>query len=107
MLSTSAALPAERIPASLNEVEYIILIEETLTSVGTYGNGGAAKRRDYTVSLIHCPDGEVLGKSYPVEGEDPPRAINENQPGGTGDPPEAGKLASELELALSWISREK
>lgn len=107
MLSASAALPAERIPVSLSEVEYIILIEETLTSVGTYENGGTAKRRDYTVSLIHCPDGEVLGKSYPVEGEDPPRAINENQPGGTGDPPEAGKLATELELALSWISREK
>ena len=107
MLGASAALPAEYIPQSLKEVEYVILIEETLTPVGTYTNGGTAKRRDYTVSLIHCPGGEVLGKSYPVEGEDPPRAINENQPGGTGDPPEAGKLATELELALSWISRSQ
>lgn len=107
MLSASAALPAERIPASLDEVEYIILIEEALTPVGTYTNGSAAKRRDHTVSLIHCPDGEVLGKSQPVEGENPPRAINENQTGGTGDPPEPGSVATALEAALSWLSRQK
>ena len=107
MLGASAALPAERIPASLGEVEYIILIEETLTPVGTYTNGGTAKRRDYTVSLVHCPDGEVLGKSRPVQGGDPPRAINENQTGGVGDPPEPGSVATELERALSWISREE
>lgn len=107
LLSASAALPAERIPTSLSEVEYIILIEETLTSVGTYANGGKAERRDYTFSLIHCPDGEVLGKSYPIEGEDPPRTINENQSGGTGAPPESDKIATELDLALSWISREE
>lgn len=107
LLSASAALPAERIPTSLSEVEYIILIEETLTSVGTYENGSTAKRRNYTFSLIHCPDGEVLGKSYPIEGEDPPSAINENQSGGTGAPPEPDQIATELELALSWISREE
>ena len=107
MLSASAALPAERIPKSLGEVEYVILIEETLTPVGTYTNGGTAKRRDYTISLIRCPDGEVIGKSQPVEGGNPPRAINENQPGGTGNPPEPGSLATALERALSWISREK
>ena len=106
MLSASAALPAERIPTSLSEVEYVILIEETLTPVGTYTNGGTAERRDYTVSLIHCPDGEVLGQSQPVQGGNPPRAINENQPGGTGDPPEPDSLATALERALSWISRE-
>lgn len=105
LLSASAALPSKRIPTSLDEVEYVILIEETRTPVGTYTNGGKAKRRDYTISLIHCPDGEVICMSQPVEGGNPPRAINENQPGGIGEPPEPGNVASELVMALSWIDR--
>lgn len=103
MLSASAALPAERIPTSLSEVEYVILIEKTRTHVGAYTNGGSAERRDYTVSLIHCPDGEVIEKSQLIVGGDPPRAINENQSVGVGEPPQPGSVASALSAALSWI----
>lgn len=106
MLGASAALPTSLIPASLDEVEYVIMIDETLTSVGTYTNGAAAKRCDYTVSLIRYPGGEELSRSSPIEGERPPQAINENQSGGTGDPPEADSVATALEAALSWLSRE-
>ncbi len=106
-LGASAALPDEYIPASLDEVEYIILMEETNTPDGSYANGATAYRCDYVVSLIHCPDGQVLGKSYPIEGERPPQVINENQPGGTGDPPSPEKIATEICLALSWITRSE
>ena len=105
MLGASAALPAERIPKSLEEVEYVIFIEETHTPVGTYTSGATAERRDYTISMIHCPDGEVIFKSQPVLGGDPPRAINENQPGGVGDAPAPGSVATELVSALLRLDR--
>jgi len=103
MFGASAALPIVLIPSSLDEVEYLIVIDETRTPVGTYTNGEKATRLDYIVSLIHYPSGEKIYESNPIQGGSPPRAINENQSGGVGDPPDPVEIATELETALARI----
>ena len=61
------------IPASLDEVEYIILAEDFDSRVGSYTSGTAAMRHGTEVKMVKCPSGaraksfgKILGSSPPM-----------------------------------------
>lgn len=106
MLGLTAALPDALLPASLDEVEYAVVLRYTTKKVGTYTNNGAAERVLLEIDVVHCPDGKVL-KTYPaIEGGDPPKSITTakgDNHGATGDDPSGAAIAPVLAEAFSYI----
>jgi hypothetical protein len=103
LLSVSAALPEDRVPASLDEVEFVIWVEESTETVGHYSNGGTAKRLDYTLTLVRYPEADHMLNLGTVQGGRPPGYINGNQASATGSPPGPDKVAPMLAYALERI----
>ena len=101
-------LPVDLIPASLEEVEYIVLLTYGQTAEGYYdwAYGIRALREDGKVEVLHLPDGEKVFQSETVSGEKPPASISYNM----FDAPKyrsggAPNMGEELFNALSAIRK--
>lgn len=116
VLSTDlmAHLPPSLYPASLAEVEYVLLITYSYEEDGWYSDSvnGYMVRTDALceraeVKLLHCPDEELIWASKSLEG--PPSPSSYSYSGNTppaylsGGAPDAGKVADAIYAALELI----
>ncbi len=107
-MSLTAALPEKLLPLTLDEAEYIILLETKRVTVGRYSNGGAAQRQDLTISLLRYPKGETINTYGTLKGGSPPTVISVikgSTMGATGAKPTKDKVIPLLTNALSDIKK--
>ncbi len=105
-LSMTAALPEAMIPSTLEEAEYVVMLEYTARVVGRYTNGDAARRVDADVSILHYPDMEMLYAGDTVSGGDPPQSIKttkDSAQGASGSYPSDAEVAKVLASAFQYI----
>lgn len=83
-------LPESYIPLSLDEVEYVVLVEYDYETVGHYLGGGFALRENAYVKIYQFPGQEFKDISREIKGEDPPYTVSHRSSWYTGGAPNVG-----------------
>ncbi|GEM_PF-4245424 len=74
------ALPVDRVPKSLDEVEYVLFIDDDYDTVGVYSNGAIGIRYKITLKVKQFPGGDVVYDSGLLIGDDPDDVVTVSGP---------------------------
>jgi hypothetical protein len=102
-MGLTAMLPEEAIPASLAEVEYVVLIAYTENVIGTYNDNTKALTLTATVTVARYPRGEALYDIGAVTGGDPLSSATKTGYDTYGHDPDWEDVAALLDEAVNMI----
>ena len=74
------ALPTEKLPKELSEVEYVLFVNDDYDTIGVYTNGAVGIRYKITFTVRQYPGGKVIYDSGVLIGDDPDETVTVTGP---------------------------